>query len=270
VKDDRRVKSRGEAFVDRPVTRIWQEIPSKTNPYSADKALCHGYPLADLIEKRSFVDVLYLLLSGELPNSDQRDLLTRLMVGLCNPGPRHPAVRAAMTASVSKTILPNILPLGLAVMGSGHLGAGEVEQSMRFLRRHKRRQPESVVDLVMSRDRGSEVDDLRNIAPGFGQLYGHPDGVTLDVAGAICESPGIGIALNWSRDFVACLEPHGFSWLPTGLAAAAFLDLGFHPRAGAGLYQLITAPGILAHGLEMSNRPLTAMPFLSQENYIVE
>jgi citrate synthase len=263
------MKSRDDAFVDRAATKIWQEIPSKENPYAADKALCHGYQLTELVEKRSFVDMLYLLFFGELPSSDQRDLLTRLMVGLCNPGPRHPAVRAAMMASVSKTSLPNILPLGLGVMGGGYLGSGEVEQSMRFIRRYKRREPESVVKLAMSWGLGSEVGD-RQIAPGFGELYGQPDRVTFDVARAIFKSPGTGAALSWGHAFVMGLEPHGFSWLPTGLAAATFLDLGFHPRTAAGIYQFITAPGILAHSLEMSNRPLTAMPFLGQEHYVIE
>jgi citrate synthase len=59
-------------------------------------------------------------------------------------------------------------------------------------------------------------------------------------------------------------------WLSTGVAAAAFCDLGFHPRVGAGLYQLLCAPGLLAHGFELANKPITAMPFLDEEHYVID
>ena len=52
-----------------------------------------------------------------------------------------------------------------------------------------------------------------------------------------------------------------------GLAAACFVDLGFTPIASACLYQLAAAPGLLAQGLEMANKELTAMPFVNDRNY---
>jgi citrate synthase len=269
VSVERAMKSRGDVFAERPATGIWKEVPAPDNPYAADAAYCHGYPLSELIEKRGFIDMLFLLLTGELPGSGQRDLLNRLMVGLCNPGPRHPAVRAGMMAAVSKTVAPNILPLSLAVMGGEHLGAMEVERSMRFLRRHRRRDGAQVGRSVVRPGDKPDVGDT-HVAPGFGELYGGPDRVTARVAHAVSKSPGAGATLAWCHDFVSAIEPHGFSWLSTGLAAAAFLDLGLHPRVGAGLYQFVSAPGILAHAMEMANKPLTAMPFLSQDNYVME
>jgi citrate synthase len=32
---------------------------------------------------------------------------------------------------------------------------------------------------------------------------------------------------------------------------------------------LLCAPGILAHGLELANKPITAMPFLQEEQYVI-
>jgi hypothetical protein len=66
------------------------------------------------------------------------------------------------------------------------------------------------------------------------------------------------------------LRPYRMGWLPTGLAAAAFLDLGIHPRVGPGLFQLISSSGLLAHATEMAARPMTAMPFVPDECYIDE
>ena len=54
------------------------------------------------------------------------------------------------------------------------------------------------------------------------------------------------------------------------IAAAVFADLGFQPRAGGCLFQLLGAPGLVAHGIELANKPITAMPFVSDENYAIE
>jgi hypothetical protein len=53
----------------------------------------------------------------------------------------------------------------------------------------------------------------------------------------------------------------------TGVAAAAFMELGFSPKQGAGLFQFAAAPGLLAHGLEMASQPITAMPFVPDSRY---
>ena len=81
---------------------------------------------------------------------------------------------------------------------------------------------------------------------------------------------GAGKCLRWGNTFACELRKHKMGWLTTGVAAAAFADLSFHPRFGAGLFQLLCAPGLLAHGLEMSTKPITAMPFLQDKDYIIE
>jgi citrate synthase len=81
--------------------------------------------------------------------------------------------------------------------------------------------------------------------------------------------PGNGDTVAWGTAFVEALTPHGLGWLGPGIAAACLRDLGFSPWAGAGLFQLICAPGILAHGLELADKPITAMPFLDEEHYVI-
>ena len=129
------VRKRDERFTDRTVTRIWQEEPLPKNPYLAEKCSCHGYDILELAKKRSFVDVLFLLFQGELPERNQAELLEVLMIALINPGPRHPATRASMNAAVGKANPAHILPVGLAVLSGAHLGGEEVSGAMRFLRK---------------------------------------------------------------------------------------------------------------------------------------
>lgn len=262
------IRKRDETFASRTVTRIWQEVPAEDNPYLAAACRCHGYDLLELAAKRSFVDVLFLLVQGELPSPEQARILETLLIALINPGPRHPAVRAAMNAGVGKTHSQHILPIGLAILGGGHLGGEEVGAAMEFLKKCRGHDPAAVATDRLAGDRPDEGD--WHVAPGFGSRFAAIDPMPGKVAALLRAIPVRHDHLQWGTDFAEAIAPHNLGWLSTGLAAAAFCDLGFHPRAGAGLYQLLCGPGVLAHGLELANKPITAMPFLDEEHYVIE
>jgi len=263
-----KVERRQEQYVQKAKTRIWKEIPSTSNPYVAQRCLCHGYDLLDLMQQRNYADMVYLLVRGELPSSNQRKLLETLMVGLCNPGPRHPATRAAMNAGIGKTDTAHILPIALSIMGGAHLGGSEVQASMRFMRRHIRRSPQAVTNELLESVPSQKRGDV-HIAPGFGTHFGAIDIMSERIVSILVPFKAAGKAIQWGSELVDQLHNYGYGWLISGIAAAVFLDLGFHPRAGAGLFQLLCAPGLLAHGLEFVNKPITAMPFIEQDHYLI-
>jgi len=261
------VQKRDEQFTSRTVTRIWHETPLPENPYLSDRCHCHGYDILELTKKRSFVDVLFLLFQGELPNRKQAELLEALMVSMINPGPRHPATRASMNAGVGKTSPTHILPIGLAVLGGAHLGGEEVLAAMRFLRKNSKNDAGTLANRLLSRSPPDEGD--YHIAPGFGSRFGGIDPMPQQIADLAEGLHPAGKAVKWGQKFVMTITPQGLGWLDTGITAAVFCDLGFHSRDGAGLFQLLRAPGILAHGLELSNKPITSMPFPDEENYVI-
>lgn len=268
-KERRQVESRNETFAERQVSKIWQEQPHPGNPYIADRSYCHGYDLLDLMAKRSFVDVFYLLFKGELPSPDKAELLEALMIALINPGPRHPSTRAAMNAGVGKTDSAHILPISLSILGGNYLGAGEIEGTMRFLHKSGRKDPAAVVKEVIENSKKPAEGDWHPV-PGFGSRFGGIDEMPRKIANQLCCLNGSGKNLAWADSFAKLLSPHNLGWLSTGVAAAAFADLGFNARSGAGLFQLLSAPGLLAHGLELVNKPLTAMPFPKDQDYTIE
>jgi citrate synthase len=140
---------------------------------------------------------------------------------------------------------------------------------MKFLRENRNKPPSQVAqDLLAHEERPTEGD--WHIAPGFGSRFGGVDIVPEHIASLLVSLPGKGDTLQWANDFVAQLRPQSLGWLYTGLAAAGFVDLGFHPRTGAGLFQVASAPGLLAHGLEFANKPRTAYPFPDDDHYIYE
>lgn len=269
TKPSSKVKSRDLPFVEQTETRIWREKPTEHNPYIAESNYCHGYDLLELLKKRSFIDVLYLLFRGELPTTEQSALLEGLMIALINPGPRHPATRAAQLAGVGKTDPAHILPIGLTIYGGTQGGASEIEPSMRFLRKHRTQHPKDVATELLAQT-APPADGDWHIAPGFGSRFGGIDCMPTKIADHLATLTSNNQTLLWGCDFAKALNSHQLGWLTTGIAAAAFTDLGFAPRAGPGLLQLLGAPGLLAHGIELSNKPITAMPFVKDENYVIE
>jgi citrate synthase len=235
----------------------------------AEGARCHGYDLFELLDKARFCDVLFLLFRGELPTADQADLLEKWFLASINPGPRHPATRAALNAGVGKTNAGAILPVALTVLGGDHLGASEVKRSMRYLATHAAGDPIKTARRLLERASRPARGDW-HVVPGFGSRFGGIDHLSRRIGERLAAVAGAGPALRWASAFAAALEAQHLSWLDPGIAAAVALDLGFTEYAAMGLFQLSHAPGVLAHGVEMIGQPLTAMPFLGDENYIHE
>lgn len=257
-------------FTTRTVSRIWQEIPVPGNPYLAESCRCHGYELLEILRSGaySFTDTVFLLFKGELPSRAQSGLFQALFIAFLNPGPRHPATRAAMNAGVGKTDPAFILPIGLTVLGGEHGGGKEVEESMRFLKKARKKNPEEATALLTE----SEPDPVhgdRRFGPGFGSHFGSIDPMPQAIARLFEGLEGSGEHLRWGNRIAGLLHPFTMGWLSSGVVAATLCDLGFHPRTGPGLFQLLSAPGILAHGLEMANKPITALPFVDENNYVI-
>ena len=259
--------SRNESFVAKARTKIWQEIPDADHEYLATSAYCFGYSQEALLEKGyGITDMLFLLTQGELPSSSQRKLLDALGLALSNPGPRHPATRAAMEGAVSKTRPRHLLPISLMVLGGEH-AAGGVEPAMRFLRLNKKKTPEQLFASTLETYDGPEGDV--EFLPGFGPHYEARETLHGNLGRVIKRKfAEVNLPyLDWSLKMDELLRGTSCALRSPGLAAAVMLDLGFHPRAGVALYQYLSAPGLIAHGIELSNQSLTSMPFVADENY---
>lgn len=252
-------------YSQKATTQICYEKPSEDNPYIAESTHLFGYDLIELATKKSFVEVLLLLNTGELPSPEASVLMNTLMVGLINPGPRNSAVRAAMNAGVSKTNTSHILPIGLMVLGGEHNGSIEVEKAMHFIQQHQQQPIEQTLSLINQSTRPREGDF--HPIPGIGTKFGDKDLVCCDLAKHIATLDGVGQSFKWVEQVIASIQQTDIGWLVSGLTAAVLLDLGIQPREGGALFQLLCSPGILAHGLEQTHLPVTSMPFMEDRQY---
>lgn len=256
------VRSRGDEFAQRLSTKITQEVASDHNPYLVKQVRYHGYDQRELMEKCDVSDVVFLLFRGDLPDKIQRELFRRLCIALINPGMRHPATQASITAGVGKTIAVNVLPIALSIYGGEFDGAAGVEDAMRTFRRLSRKPAAALVDAVQA----GEISEV----PGFGTLYGDIDDYTSQLFNSMLEVAADSRLLCWVAELNDLLKPLGMGLLKTGVCAAVLAELGFQPRQGSGLMQLMAAPGLLAHGVEYANKPLTSMLFESDDCYEIK
>lgn len=258
-------------YADKTQTQITLERPSQANPYVCDKRYTHGYDTEDLVENRGLVDVLFLMFKGELPEPIQATILEKLMVGMMNLGPRHPAVKSAMIAGVSKANVEHLLPIGLSVLGGANTGAKDVALAMRFIKSRVDQPDTNTSDLIAGAIQNREENNESQPFPGFGHHCGSTDLFVDRLAHLI--TPDMTKLqhteyFSWASCVSEQLNPHHMGWLTSGLAAAVFLELGLSERQAIGLFQLICAPGIFAHGVEQTHLPITAIPMLNDEQFI--
>lgn len=248
-------------FADRVSTRICLEHPTPDNPYICQQQFLAGYNTLELVEKSSFTDVLLLLLRLEIPEPEHKRLLETLMIGLINPGPRHPATKAAMSASISKTNAEHILPASLSVMGGSRGGAAEVSESYIFIQNNADTPVAEVLPVA-------NLEATQRFAPGFGRHFGGYDHFIHTLAEKLIAINGASKYLSFAVQLGEHLHAQSAGLLDVGLAAAVMCDLGLGARESAVLYQFIRAPGLLAHGLEQTHRPINAIPLLEDEHYV--
>lgn len=244
-------------------TRIWEEEPEKNNPFSAAACYCYGYDVyGDLLGKVKWMEYLYLLLRGELPQPKQLRLLEVLAVAIANPGPREPTIMAAMCGGVGGSTWASCLSAALAV-GAGQLGgAHEIAQIYAWWKTCGF-SLEKWMNWMIHPEKRICTDiwpELEHI-PGF-----DPNGVT-------CATPvfqtlellttlSTGQALPWLFKNRVELERHlGYPLAMTGVAAATFYDLGFDADQAELLYLLLRLPGALAHAREQREIGVKRFPF---------
>lgn len=241
-------------------TRIWQEEAQADNPFATHTAYCHGYDVyGQMLGRASWVDMLYLLFKGQAPSPAQARLLEALALALANPGPRDPMVHAAMSGGVGGSHAAASLIAALAVGAGQSGGARDVRLAMDAWLRW---------DAAPIGDQDARIACLidHDMPPwlatsdsGWPQRE-HPAGFDphgVSTAGTVLKAlqalagMGVGPRLRWLGEHLGSLEAAASMPLAmTGLAAAAFADLGFTPLEGEMLHLLLRLPGAAAHALE--------------------
>lgn len=241
-------------------TRIWREEAQADNPFATHTAHCHGYDVyGQMLGRASWVDMLYLLFKGQAPSPAQARLLEALALALANPGPRDPMVHAAMCGGVGGSHAAASLIAALAVGAGQSGGAREVRLAMGAWLQWDAAPVDDTPSRIACLIDHKMPAWLATSDSGWPERE-HPAGFDphgVSTAGIVLKAlqtlagMGVGPRLTWLVEHLGALAAAASMPLAmTGLAAAAFADLGFTPMEGEMLHLLLRLPGAAAHALE--------------------
>ena len=188
-------------------------------------------------------------------------MLEALSVALANPGPRDPSIHAAMCGGVAGSTAAASLIAALSVGAGRYGGARDVFDAMAAWgicgtdlaswQAHVAGAPADPADIWPKGEH----------PPGF-DPYGISTATTvsqlLNKLALIAKTS----CLTWLDSHRQQLEQVvGLPLAMSGVAAAAFADLGFTPKEGEMLYLLLRLPGAAAHALEQEEYGYKRFPF---------
>jgi citryl-CoA lyase len=228
---------------------FWRTSIASVRP---DEVLIRGYDLAELIGRRPFGDIVYLLLAGELPAGSEGRMIDAVLVAASEHSVVAPAVNAARFVASAGVPLQAAVAAGTAGLGDVHGGA--VEGAARLLLDADgtgRSDSDAVLDVARAfKEAGQRL-------PGYGHIVHHADpraNRLLEVAG------DLGFRGRWCalaeafQDVTEEVFGRPLAMNIDGAMGALLLELGLDWRLGKAFYVIGRAPGLVAHVFEEQTR----------------
>jgi citrate synthase len=241
-------------------------IGKQDNPYSAittsdaESITVRGRDLCgELIGKVDFTSYFWLLVTGEMPDENQRFFADATLAAIAEHGLVPSVVAARMTYAAAPEALQGAVAAGLLGCGSVVLGSAEI--CGRFLDELVIAADEEGLTAEEAADRGVRALRAEKKAiPGFGHPQhsgGDPRANVL--LGLAAERGAEGKYIEMLRAIGTVLPDAIGRPLPVnvnGAIPAVMLDVGFPLAALKGISLLARTAGLIAHLQEESERPI--------------
>ena len=217
-----------------------------------DEIVVRGHDLVELIGRRSFGDVVSLLLSGHLPEGNEGRMIDAILVSAAEHSVVAPSVAAARFVASAGVPLQAAVAAGVTALGDHHGGA--VEGAARMLEEAATLDDDpdagAVAVIRAYRERGDRL-------PGYGHVVHSSD----PRARRLFEvAEDLGFRGRWcalseaiERATEAEVGPH-LAMNIDGAMGALLLELGLDPALGKAFYVIARPPGLVAHVHEEQTR----------------
>ncbi len=231
----------------------WQTAITDIGP---GKIRVRGYDIAEMMEKLSFAQAVYLILRGELPDKKQSRMMEAILVSSVDHGPSPPSVLGARTVMSGGNSLNASVAGGVLVIGDTHGGA--IEQSARILQEWA--QKDGATD-TLAADLVADLKAKNRRMPGFGHRLHKTDPRTVKLFEIAASLDFSGRHTELAKAVEQELEKTSGRRLPInvdGAIAAVISDMGFDWRLGKGFFIISRVPGLIAHAYEemMTQKPM--------------
>jgi citrate synthase len=228
---------------------FWRTAISRVTP---GEIRVRGYDLVELVGRRSFGDVVYLLLSGELPKGNEGRMMEACLVACVEHSVVAPSVDAARFVASAGVPLQAAVAAGLIGLGDHHGGAVD-DAARAFLETAETGKPDREAALETARALKAAGRRL----PGYGHPVHDPDprvARLFEVAGEL------GLRGRWCAlaEALEAVTEEVFGRTlrmnVDGALAAILLELGLDPALGKAFYVIARPPGFVAHVHEEETR----------------
>lgn len=231
----------------------WQTAITNVGP---NKIQLRGYPIEELMGRKTFAEVVWLALRGELPSEAEGKLLDAILVSSVDHGVTPPSTLAALTAASTGAPVNAALAAGVLSVNRFHGGAVEgcmaaLAEAVAYMQEKSVSREEAAAATVeRAREAGRRL-------PGFGHRVHNADPRTARLF-ALAEELGLSReGVPMARALEAALAAGAGKALPLnvdGAIAACLLDLGFEGDVANAFFILARLPGWLAHVFEERRR----------------
>ena len=200
--------------------------------------IVRGNRLGDLIEKNTFIEMVFLLWRGPLPSKEEEALLNAMLVAAAEHGLEAPSTYVARTVASTGNSFSAAIASGILTIGDFHGGA--IEQAAELFASEK-----SAEEIV------GETAAAKSRIPGYGhKVYKDGDPRT-KILFAKAESLGkSGQYVMKARAIEAALAEKKLPLNIDGALAALLLELGLDPHFARPLFILARTAGLAAHAVE--------------------
>ncbi|MBU0661056.1 citryl-CoA lyase [Patescibacteria group bacterium] len=219
------------------------KIKTAITDIKENKEYIRGEALSSLIQDKSFVEVIYLLLRGELPSSAHKEMMNALFVAAIDHGPGTASAQTARIVASAKNSMHTALAAGILAMGERHGSA--IEGAAQFFVDHK--DEENIAGIV------ADLKAKKVRIPGFGHPFLSHDERS-DVLFVKAEELGItGVHCRVAKDVHTALNAISSKPLALnidGSMAAILSDMGFDSAMMKGLFIIARMPGLVGQVYE--------------------
>lgn len=210
-----------------------------------DKEYIRGYALEDLVQKKSFVETIFLLLKGELPNKNEARMLDAMLTAAIDHGPGTASALTARVVASSKNSMHTALAAGILAMGERHGSA--IEWAGKFF------QENADAHDVPGLAKKLKEEKVRVAGYGHAVLkHDHRSDLLFSLAK---ETKIYGKHCAFAEQFGKELNALSSKPLPLnidGAMAAVASDMGFDWQIMKGLFIIARMPGLVAQVYEES------------------
>jgi len=204
------------------------------------KEIIRGYDLQELIHKKTFVETIFLVLKGELPNEKETRMMNALFVAAIDHGVGVSSAMTARTVVSTGNSLHTALAAGILSMGTLHGSA--IEDAAKFFQENV---GEQNVEALLKK-----VKEQKMRIPGYGHKILEDDLRAISLFEVAKETGFYSKHCVFAESVGNALNSMSSKKLPLnvdGAMGAIISDMGFDWRVAKGFFIIGRVPGLVAH-----------------------